>query len=444
LIINFLTKNVTNYFTYQLPEIKKSYMNLPFRILLEGDRTIPFLYDATGKKLRKTVNGNGQQEQRDYLDGIEYKNGKPDQFLHSEGSVRMDKDGQFKYYFVLRDHLGNTRVTFSDLNNDDEINEKEEIIQINNYYAFGLNMEGNWNGANGANKYQYNGKEWNDDFGLGWNDYGRRFYDPAAARWWNVDPLSENMRRHSPYNYAFDNPIRFMDPDGMQNESVHVDDRGNVLKNEDDGDNSVYLHNDKKTEADVNKVYRKDNTSAGGKKIGELGGGIDISLIAANILKDHREEANDLNFCEASWVSKVLPGRDWDYKNNTKTIFGVAWAFDEKQKSEAKTSWTTGFNDGVHQFNNAADFGNYHAGYIGTYAGIPRETQYKWAGLGEIAKFDPNLRLRLKQVVAGIPPYGDRQVDYWWNTQGMDDGAAIPKTPTTGIMSKRVLQFGNR
>jgi hypothetical protein len=32
------------------------------------------------------------------------------------------------------------------LNHDDEINEKEEIIQINNYYAFGLNMEGNWNG----------------------------------------------------------------------------------------------------------------------------------------------------------------------------------------------------------------------------------------------------------------------------------------------------------
>jgi hypothetical protein len=86
--------------------------------------------------------GNGHH----HLNGIEYKDGKPDQFLHSEGTVRMNKDGQFKYYFVLRDHLGNTRVTFSDLNNDDEINEKEEIIQINNYYAFGLNMEGNWNG----------------------------------------------------------------------------------------------------------------------------------------------------------------------------------------------------------------------------------------------------------------------------------------------------------
>ena len=66
------------------------------------------------------------------------------------------------------------------------------------------------------NAYQYNGKEWNEDLGLNWSDYGARWYDAALGRFPGIDMLADTFNFVTPYNYAENEPVAHIDLWGLQ------------------------------------------------------------------------------------------------------------------------------------------------------------------------------------------------------------------------------------
>jgi len=212
--------NMTSDTNKSITAITYNHLNLPTKITFATTGNIVYIYDANGVKLSKTVNkGTCITTITDYLGGFQYEsmankckrpgsgyNGVLKFFTTTEGYVEP-QGSSYNYVYQYKDHLGNIRLSY-----DKTLAIKEE----SNYYPFGLKQEGyNIVKTGVENKYKYNGKELQDELGLNMYDYGARNYDPALGRWMNIDPLAEKMRRFSPYNYGFDDPIRFIDPDGM-------------------------------------------------------------------------------------------------------------------------------------------------------------------------------------------------------------------------------------
>jgi RHS repeat-associated protein len=192
-------------------------LNLPQTASKTG-MSLAYIYNAAGQKLRKVVTVGSATTITDYIGGIQYDNAANPasastviSFVQTEeGRATKKTDGTYSYDYDLLDHLGNTRVTFNKNSSTSQV----QKLQSDDYYPFGLR----YTTAAGQNHYLYNKKELQDETGT--YDYGARFYDPVIARWTVADPMAEKYQDLTPYNYAANNPVSIIDPNGAEIDSA--------------------------------------------------------------------------------------------------------------------------------------------------------------------------------------------------------------------------------
>lgn len=211
--------NLTQDFNKKIAKIQYNLLNLPNRLQWTNGNATSYLYSADGIKRRvthQTASGYvgvpmgslvpltasqiAQTTTTDYCGNVIYENGVLSRILTEEGYITLSGTTP-TYHYYLKDHQGNNRVVMS---------QSGVVEQVNHYYPFGgLFAEGI---DTSKQAYKYNGKELDRKHGLNWYDYQARMKD----EWWftGVDPFCEKYYSMSPYTYCFNNPVRFIDPNG--------------------------------------------------------------------------------------------------------------------------------------------------------------------------------------------------------------------------------------
>jgi RHS repeat-associated protein len=171
-----------------------------------GTKKIDYLYNFSGTKVCK-LDVDGDTIAHYYAGNFVYEGSSLKYILNEEGMVTTLSSPV--YLYNLKDHLGNMRL---------QVDNAGTVVQQVDYYPFGMAIK---IAGSSDNKYLYNGKELQDDVigrgTLDWYDYGARMYDAAIVRFITIDPKTDTYTSQSPYLYASNNPVRFIDFMGLEN-----------------------------------------------------------------------------------------------------------------------------------------------------------------------------------------------------------------------------------
>lgn len=330
--------------TYNLLDLPKT--------VTSGSTTIAsYVYDANGQKLKNT----GSDGTWAYDSGIVYGNysstSSPSFIQTDEGRIYRNPSGTFDYQYDLTDHLGNVRSTF-----DAGTSGTASLIQEDDYYPFGLRT-GVFDASNSNNRFLFSGKEVQTDLANQY-DYGARFYDPVIAKWTTTDPLAESSADAGPFNYAANNPLTNIDPNGMDwvrqgSQWVYKDDittaqqardagftgflkNGSILKNatiNGEGSGSVFLGYNAYDVQYINGIPLNSVTINGNRSDGP-GGNLGMTALAPDGASSSSAAASTPSGSTGGQTNPVnhgffglenLPDHAYDYCFTNKEVNDAAW-----------------------------------------------------------------------------------------------------------------------
>jgi len=149
--------------------------------------------------------------------------------------ITIDKPG-YIYVYLSYENESDNWVYFDDLK---VTYTKSQVVQSNNYYAFGLQTKDSWTRMDtNPNQYLFNtGSELNEAT----SNYEMMYrnYDPAIGRMSGVDPMVSSFASLTPYNYSFNDPVYWNDPSGAVPEKV-TENGGNYEDCSCGGNNDMY------------------------------------------------------------------------------------------------------------------------------------------------------------------------------------------------------------
>ena len=223
--------------------ISYDYRSLPISITVGPPMTpggmTTYRYDADGRRTYKSTEYGAAYY---YINDVQ---GRTIAVLKADGSLKMlnllglDHIGYIDAYYIpqaakdedapprsdarfyyLKDHLGNIKLI---------VDQGGNVAAYDDYDPFGMGLEGRSGNPYGVDaRFKFISAE--NDLEHGMYLLGPRLYDQRIGLFRSPDPMQDIYTEYSPYHYSFNNPMRFVDPTGLQAEDAEEEEEKKKAK----------------------------------------------------------------------------------------------------------------------------------------------------------------------------------------------------------------------